>query len=89
MSWPRLWCPLWNWLVEGASDAVLDPVWFENKERLSQYQAFTDRQLQSCIVKDVAATNRDRFWQRIAERKVKKARKKKAAEVVTFQRKLG
>lgn len=62
-----------RWLIDGTPEDHLDRSWLANRERLAIYQAYTDRQLHSCVVKDVSATQRDRFWERQADRRIAKS----------------
>lgn len=67
---------LWKWLVSGSSEMYLPKTWLANKERIAEYERWTQRELASAFVsKDTAAMARDAFWVRNADRQVTKDRK--------------
>lgn len=64
---------LWHFLLRGSDDLVLPRSWFTS---LAYCEArwYTVQQLYGgSVVKDTAQTQREAFWEMIAEKKAKKA----------------
>jgi len=70
-----------RYLCFGSEELTMPRSWLANRERLKAYTGYTMRQLQQgSVVRDTAATARDRFWQRI------EAQHARAANVATFRK---
>lgn len=65
-----------RYLLFGPTVLYLPKSWLANTDRLALYEAYTKRQWQQgSVVKDVAATRRDAFWEARVNRPAAKVTK--------------
>lgn len=60
----------WSWLINGSDVQTLSKHWLKNK--MPEHDAWTQSQQlpgMALIVSDIKSTNRQRFWERLAEQK--------------------
>ncbi len=70
-----------DYLLHGSDELYLPHSWLVNTARIGNYVGYTRRQHeQGSVVRDTAATARDRFWQRV------EAKRQPAGNVATFRK---
>ena len=73
---------LWRWLLAGSDVMHLPSSWLRSVS-YCEARYYTLRQLEGRIVKDVAATKREEFWARIADKRKPRENVKKFPERVS------